>query len=511
LDQPFDLNEGMKLELGSTAKLRTLAHYLELVAELYQEFYGLDAAALKNKIQTAHDPITRWAAETIAANPSDGMSALLDKALERKYSGNPGELFFTGGGAHVFANFDKEENSKFYTVREGLYYSVNLVYIRLMRDLVRFHAARLPYDADAIINDSDNAVRIQMLNEIADKEARTVLFDAYQRYRRLDDDAIVDKLLGSRNKSMRHLAMAFFAWNASGSPTQLKEWMASRGVAVTDEQASKLLKSYDPSRLNISDYGYLLDRHPLDVWCAGELSRSPNISWDDLLRKSPEVREVVSRWLFKTKNRRAQDLRLRIRFEEDAFARMTLYWQRLGFPFERLVPSLATAIGSSADRPIALAELIGIIVNGGVRLPDVRVAKLRFATGTPYETVFEANPQEGARVMQPEVAHALHDALAGVVQNGTARRLASAFIDSGKKPIVAGGKTGSGDNRYETRKFSRAVSRTGTFAFYIGDRYFGVITAYVGDDHAANYVFTSALPVSALKLLAPTLSASMGR
>ncbi|HEX2522908.1 MAG TPA: transglycosylase domain-containing protein, partial [Terriglobia bacterium] len=34
LEQPLDINEGIKLELGSTAKLRTLAHYLELVAVL---------------------------------------------------------------------------------------------------------------------------------------------------------------------------------------------------------------------------------------------------------------------------------------------------------------------------------------------------------------------------------------------------------------------------------------------------------------------------------------------
>jgi hypothetical protein len=111
--------------------------------------------------------------------------------------------------------------------------------------------------------------------------------------------------------------------------------------------------------------------------------------------------------------------------------------------------------------------------------------------------------------MQPEVARALRDALTGVVKNGTARRLASAFVGKDGKVIVVGGKTGSGDNRYETRKATRAVSRTGTFAFYICDRYFGVITAYVGENKASNYVFTSALPVTALKLLAPTLVASL--
>jgi membrane peptidoglycan carboxypeptidase len=228
-----------------------------------------------------------------------------------------------------------------------------------------------------------------------------------------------------------------------------------------------------------------------------------------LLQRSADVRKLTSEWLFKTRNRRAQDLRLRIRFEEDAFARMTPYWQRLGFPFEHLVPSLATAIGSSADRPAALAELMGIVLNDGVRLPVLRVEQLRFAASTPYETVFQPQPQKGERVMEPEVAQVLRTALAGVVENGTARRLANAFVGKDGKPIIAGGKTGSGDNRYETRKFSRAVSRTGTFVFYIGDRYFGVMTAYVGDEKAGNYVFTSALPVTALKLLAPTLVASL--
>ncbi len=39
-DQPFDINEGSKLELGSTAKLRVLATYLEMIAELHQRHAG---------------------------------------------------------------------------------------------------------------------------------------------------------------------------------------------------------------------------------------------------------------------------------------------------------------------------------------------------------------------------------------------------------------------------------------------------------------------------------------
>lgn len=41
--------------------------------------------------------------------------------------------------------------------------------------------------------------------------------------------------------------------------------------------------------------------------------------------------------------------------------------------------------------------------------------------------------------------------------------------------------------------------------FFIGDRFYGTMTAHVGGADAANYRFTSGLPVQLLKALAPTL------
>ena len=35
LNKPFDINSGAKLQLGSTAKLRTLVTYLEIMADLH--------------------------------------------------------------------------------------------------------------------------------------------------------------------------------------------------------------------------------------------------------------------------------------------------------------------------------------------------------------------------------------------------------------------------------------------------------------------------------------------
>jgi hypothetical protein len=104
-----------------------------------------------------------------------------------------------------------------------------------------------------------------------------------------------------------------------------------------------------------------------------------------------------------------------------------------------------------------------------------------------------------------------------VVENGTARRIQHAFQDPDGTMIAVGGKTGSGDNRFETFSSdgqllsARPVSRTASFVFYLGDRWFGVITALVSGPEAADYTFTSSLPLAALKLLAPSLTAAMRR
>ncbi len=203
--------------------------------------------------------------------------------------------------------------------------------------------------------------------------------------------------------------------------------------------------------------------------------------------------------------------------ERDAFIRMTPYWQKLGFPFKTMVPSYASAIGSSSDRPVALADLVGILVNDGMRRSSVSLRTVDFASGTPYETRLERAPEKSERVLAPEVAATVRRAMATVVEQGTARRLNGVFKTSDGKVITVGGKTGSGDNRFETFSrsgavlTSRATNRTATFVFYIGERYFGVITAYVQGREAENYHFTSSLPVTLLKMLAPTLLAKLDK
>jgi membrane peptidoglycan carboxypeptidase len=181
---------------------------------------------------------------------------------------------------------------------------------------------------------------------------------------------------------------------------------------------------------------------------------------------------------------------------------------RVGYPFGHLVPSLATALGSSGDRPAALAELMGIIENDGIRQPTRRIDRLDFAVGTPYETRFANHGEAGERVMAPEVAAALRNGLSEVVEGGTARRLSGAFKLPDGTPLAVGGKTGTGDNRIVLGRGATrgvAMNRTATFVFYLGPRHFGTLTAYVIGPQAASYHFTSALPVQILKSMGPIL------
>jgi len=98
-----------------------------------------------------------------------------------------------------------------------------------------------------------------------------------------------------------------------------------------------------------------------------------------------------------------------------------------------------------------------------------------------------------------------------VVESGTAVRLAGALKDSAGKPLVLGGKTGTGDHRFERYGKggqlleSRVVNRTATFAFYLGDRYFGTLTALVQGEQAGQFGYTSSLTAQILKTLLPQL------
>jgi len=515
--QPFDINEGSKLELGSTAKLRVLTTYLEIIAELQARFAGLDRTALKSAWSETEqlDLLTRWALEWLMANPKRSLPEMLEAALDRRYSASPGR-FFTGSGAHTFANFNKYDNKRRPTLRESLRESINLPFVRLLRDIVRYTIYQSPNNSAALLKDDKDPRRLEYLTRFADREGTVYLRRFWNKYRdKGSDERFATFLEGLRITSVRLAAVHRYLLPQSDRATFdsfLREHLSKKAQAsLTEKRLDSLYNRYGPGAFDLPDQGYIARVHPLDLWLLGYLIQHPSASYEEVLEASRDERLAVYEWLFKSRHRSARDNRIRTMVEVEAFVEIHQRWQKLGYPFSHLVPSLATALGSSGDRPAALAELIGIILNDGMRLPVVRLNSMKFAEGTPYETHLGLAEDRAERVLAPEVAAALRGALAQVVENGTARRLHGIFQQADGTALSVGGKTGTGDNRIlkVTRGgyviSSQALNRTATFVFYLGPNHFGTLTAFVPGRAAEKFQFTSALPVQVLKGMAPIL------
>ncbi|MDD3030069.1 MAG: transglycosylase domain-containing protein [Alphaproteobacteria bacterium] len=511
IEGPFDMNEGMKLDLGSTAKLRTLVTYLEIVAELHRRYAGLDAATLKDMASDAPDALTEWAVTWLRHHVSADLETMLRASLKRRYSASPNEVFFTGSGAHVFHNFERDEDSWVMPVREAFCQSVNLIFIRMMRDIVNYTIAQRAQTKEALLEAEGGPERQAYLERFADQEGRVFLNRYVAEYEGLSAEARLDKLLEQGHQSAVARTVMFRSIHPKADYKTYQDFMKAHGSTLSLRGLAELYTAYAPGRYSLADRAYLVGVNPMKLWLLAYWQENPHATHRDLIKVSRPVRIACYAWLYKPGKKQAQDKRIRIMLEKDAFNHIQKRWARLGYPFD-LVPSYATAIGSSADRPGSLAALMGIILSDGVRKPAERFESLEFGTNTPYQTLFRLNGKPPRQVLSPVVARVIKDVMTDIVENGTARRLRGVYKDAQGRDLRIGGKTGTGDQRYDEFSSngklmsSRVVNRTGTFVFYIGDRFFGAITAHVAGEEAGRFTFTSSLATQLLKVLAPALN-----
>jgi len=510
LNQHMNINDGALLELGSTAKLRTLITYLEIVAGLHRRYANHPEHMPQLAAIPAKDRITRWALGYLSSTEDQSLAAMLDAAMLRTYPASPAERFFTGGGLHRFRNFDSDDNYRVLTVREAFHRSVNLVFVRLMRDIVRYYIyQRLGVSPD-LLGDWDHPLRDVYLRRFANYEGGEFLREFYRKHAGRSREESLQALAEENPPAETRLAVIHRTVRPLAPVAELGNFLQSiLDNEFSNQELESLYQKYSSNRWNLQDLGYLAGLHPLELWLVRYLSEHPDATLDQVLEHSVSERQEAYRWLFRTNSKNAQDRAIRTIVERDAFELIHRQWQRLGYPFDSLVPSYATALGSSGDRPAALAELMGVIVNGGVRRPQGRVLGLHFAPETPFETVLSRKFEPGGRVLPQELADLVRQDLLSVVSRGTGRRARGVLQGEDGGPAV-GGKTGTGDNRFETYGAggrvldSRVTNRTATFVFFF-DRFFGVITAYVPGPQAAQYRFTSALPVQVFRHLAPRL------
>ncbi len=514
LDQPLDINSGARLDLGSTAKLRTLVSWLELIADVYAQAMAAPDPRQARAALHPRDRLSAWVFDHLAAHPHATLRETLEAAMRRRYSASTGQTFYTGGGAHRFANFESRDNHAVLDVAEALRRSVNLVFIRMMREIVDHYMYRAPSTTARLLENARDPGRDEYLRRFADREGTVFLRRFYRKYRGKGADEALHALLDGVRVTPRALVVTVRSVRPELDAEGLRPWFERHlpDDVPSAAQLAVLAERYAPEKFGLNDRGYLARVHPLELWLVDYLRQHPGASEREVLDAGAEVRQEVYAWLMKTSRRRAQDRRILDLLEIEAFQELHRRWRALGYPFASLTPSLATSIGSSGDRPAALAELMGIIVNGGVRYPARLNTELHFAAGTPYEVVYAAQPDAGRQLLHPEVAAVVRAGLFDVAEHGTARALQSTLLRPDGSRHRVGGKTGTGDHRFEVYAGrgrlveSRVVNRVATFVFQVDDRFFGTITAFVPGADAARYRFTSGLPVRLLGALMPILA-----
>lgn len=520
LQGPFDLNRGGKLELGSTAKLRTLVTYLEMIADLYEAEIKkpISDLPLQNaqREQSSKDDMTQFVRDYLASQkantnaPQGTLKDLLQLALKREFSASPYQSFWTGGGRITFNNFNDDENALHLSVIDGFRKSNNLVFVRIMRDIVQhvIHT-RIP-DGHELLSDPNHPLRSQYLERFIELESKTFLRKFFREFRNKNSDLRFDSLVKSKHITSSRIASLILSLRPDYDYMAFRLTMKQYLPLLDEKHIQSSWHSINPLMLNLADRAFLAKTHPIALWTALYLDVYPNASWSDILFDSRHMRMASYDWLRSKSGTQRQERDILTMLERDAFRdHIYPYWKRQGFPFDTMTPTLASALGSSGDRPSALADLMGAIHNDGMLLPTKRIESITIGRSTPFETRLSPSFHGGRRAMRPEVAETALHAVHEVVSSGTARRLKGSIYKSNGEEVLIAAKTGTGDNRLDVHNAqgalirSDAKNRTATLIFGIGENFYGTITAYVSSQNSNvdHFQFTSSLVVQGLKSL----------
>lgn len=512
---PFNINEGSRLQLGSTSKVLTTYSYLDVSEDLYNQ-YTKEPEKFFNRAFNPNNAIAIWAQNYLSQPEADkSYKGFIHAAMQRKYSGSPAEVFYTGGGQHVFENFERSENYQQYTVEQALIHSVNLCFIRIMRDVENYMIdSKMHIDTgpNGIYRDLDSPLRKTYLERFAAFEGGQFLGRAWQEQRGLSPDQVADTLAAKTSHKPAALAVIYNATHPNGTPEGLKDFIIRHGGGSEAQDFSKY-ESYGPERYNLNDLIYLSGlENPFDYWLAAFKAQHPNASRQDAVKAATKMRadgssvvfEMYS-WMLAPKNITGgkinrQNLNIQTMLEREAFEHIRQQWAQVGYPFDDIVASYASSIGVSGNTPKALGVMMGIVGSGGLRSEPVRFTDIVLGRGTPYAKYHHIQMADPIRVMSPEIAAELRNAMVGVVEQGTARRAAHSITLDNGHVLTIYGKTGTGDNR----EGDEVKNRTATFMFNIDDRFYGTVLAYVDGPEAKNYKFTSALAAQLFKIIVNT-------
>ncbi|KAF1050813.1 MAG: hypothetical protein GAK41_01480 [Burkholderia gladioli] len=251
------------------------------------------------------DALSRWALDYLIAARDRSLPAMLDAALDRKYSASVGETFYTGGGAQTFTNFDKSENGQILTIRLAFRNSVNLVFVRMMRDIVRYEMVRTTGVSAQWLNDPE--LRAHYLGQFVDQESRVYVKRFYTKYAGKPPDDALALMLKTVRKTLPKVATVLRSvapdaprpWFDAAMRATLKGTLAA---GLSDDDLAALYAKYGTDRFSLNDRGYIASVHPLALWTLAYLRAHPDATLDTVQTASHDLRIASYAWLSTRRN-----------------------------------------------------------------------------------------------------------------------------------------------------------------------------------------------------------------
>ena len=111
---------------------------------------GANQPAELKVVAAAADPLTAWAAGYLATHSDRSLAGMLEAAMRRTYSASPVGTFLHWRRPASVRQLQSGHNGRTMSVAEAFRHSVNLVFVRLMRDIVRYYVAVLPFARDLV-------------------------------------------------------------------------------------------------------------------------------------------------------------------------------------------------------------------------------------------------------------------------------------------------------------------------------------------------------------------------
>ncbi len=503
-----------RFQWGSTAKLRVLVNYLTIIhdeALLLQSAYKesketstkqADKHSYRKKLKeygNSSITIKRLLASYIKKYPDATMKQILAWAMSRRISANPETKFLTGESWHQFHNYQKSDDRKKPNIWQMTTESINLSFVRLMRDVVDYYIEQSGYDKIAVLTDKNNQIRKTIIDAGVKKEEMIyqngLNFFVERIQDSFSDALLVDETL-AENETVTDKAIILRAREI------VKKINLPIDKSLEKNTYNSAYKKEEKKYRRLSSWFKRITYYE-KKWLLARVRQQKNSNSELISLEEARVIQQTSQWLrtnkFWVKNT------LYTHMEREAFSKgVTPAWKKLGYPFT-VSPSYAVVLGSSGDTPMSLLELAGILLNDGVHEKNISaIERIILAPGSEFETPFKIKHQQEVVIPQA-VAIVARKAMAGVLHKGTA-------IFASRHPLMkyvqsAGAKTGTGDNRYNQEPINRSAAVLSILDTGKGKAKYAIcITMSVTEGDMERYNFTSKVPVRILSRIADHLS-----